>query len=89
LKNIITHFKNLTSTPNICGAIDGTHIPLVDLLSKKATLVVGDFSIGKNSIILCCKLCVMYKKSFGTFMLANLKEYMMVGSSRGVAYMHN
>ncbi len=39
--------------------MDGTHIPLVDLPSKRVTLVVGDFSIGKNSIVLCCKLCVM------------------------------
>ncbi len=89
MKDIITRFQNLTSTPNICGAIDGTHIPLVDLPSKRVTLVVGDFSTGKNSIVLWCKLCVMQTKSFGTFVLGNLKGYMMMGSSRGVAYMDN
>ncbi len=41
LKNIIAHFEHLTSIPNICGAVDGTHIPLVDLSSKKVTLVIG------------------------------------------------
>jgi hypothetical protein len=89
LKDIIAHFENPISITNICGAIDGTHILLVDLPSKKVTLFVNDFSIGKNSIVLCCKLCVMQTKSFGTFVLANLKGYMMVGSSRGVTYMHN
>jgi hypothetical protein len=43
LKNIIACFKDLTSIPHICGAIDGTHIPLVDFPSKKVTLIVGDF----------------------------------------------
>ncbi len=36
-------FENLTSTLNICGAIDGTHIPLANLLSKKVTLATSDF----------------------------------------------
>jgi len=43
LKDIIAHFKDLIDIPNICGAIDGTHIPLVDFPSKKGTLIVGDF----------------------------------------------
>jgi hypothetical protein len=43
LKDIIARFKDLTSIPNICEAIDETHIPLVDFPSKKVTLVVGDF----------------------------------------------
>jgi hypothetical protein len=43
LKDIIACFKNLTCIPNICGTIDGTHIPLVDFSSKKVTLIVGDF----------------------------------------------
>ncbi len=43
LKDIIACSKDLTSIPNICGAIDGTHIPLVDFPSKKVTLIVGDF----------------------------------------------
>jgi hypothetical protein len=41
LKDIIAHFEHLTSIPNICGVIDGTHIPLVDLPSKRITLVIG------------------------------------------------
>jgi hypothetical protein len=41
LKNIIVHFEHLTGLPNICGVIDGIHIPLVDLPSKKVMLVIG------------------------------------------------
>jgi hypothetical protein len=43
LKDIIVCFENLICIPNICEAIDGTHIPLVDLLSKRVTLAIGDF----------------------------------------------
>jgi hypothetical protein len=55
LKDIITRFENLIGIPNICGVIDGTHIPLADFPSKKITLAIGDFLIGKSSIVLCCK----------------------------------
>jgi hypothetical protein len=60
LKDIITCFENLTSTPNICEAIDGTHIPLVDLPSKRITLVVGDFSIGKTLLEILSYATIMF-----------------------------
>jgi hypothetical protein len=41
LKDIIAHFENLTSIPNICGAINGTHIFLANLPSKKVRLVIN------------------------------------------------
>ncbi len=43
LKDIIVCFGNLICTPNICEAIDGTHVPLVDLLHKRVKLDIGDF----------------------------------------------
>jgi hypothetical protein len=43
LKDIIARFKDLIGILNICGAIDGIHIPLVDFPNKKVTLIVGDF----------------------------------------------
>jgi hypothetical protein len=54
LKDIITHFENLRCILNICGVIDGTHIPLVNLLRKKITLAIGDFFNRKkfHSIVL-------------------------------------
>jgi hypothetical protein len=54
LKDIIVHFENLTSIPNICGTIYGTHILLADLSSKKVTLAIGDFFSRKklHSIVL-------------------------------------
>ncbi len=53
-KDIIVCFENLTCIPNICGAIGGTRIPLVDLPNKKATLVSSDFVNRKkfHSIVL-------------------------------------
>jgi hypothetical protein len=54
LKDVIVHFENLTSIPNMCGAIDGTHILLANLLNKKITLAIGDFFNKKkfHSIVL-------------------------------------
>jgi len=54
LKDVIVHFENLTSIPNMCGTIDGTHILLVNLLNKKITLAIGDFFNKKkfHSIVL-------------------------------------
>jgi len=57
--------------------------------TRELHLLLVIFSIGKSFIVLCCKLCMMQKKYFETFVLANLKGYMMVGSSRGVTYMYN
>jgi hypothetical protein len=89
LKNVITHFENFTCIPNVCGAIDLTHILLVDLPSKKVTLVISDFFNKKKFHSIVLQLCVMQKKSFATLLLANLEGYMMVGNSRDIAYMHN
>jgi hypothetical protein len=89
LKDIIACFENLTCTPNICEAIDGIHILLVDLPSKRVTLASAYFFNRKKVPYYCVTSCVMQTKSFGTFMLANLKVYMMVGSSRGVAYIYH
>jgi len=47
-KDIVACFENLTGICNICGTIDGIHILVANLLSKKATLVVGDFSNRKK-----------------------------------------
>ncbi len=59
LKDIIVHFEKLTGLPNICGAIDGSHIFLADLPNKKVTLAIGDIFNRKSSIVLCCKPCLM------------------------------
>jgi hypothetical protein len=89
LKDIIAYFENLTCIPNICEAIDGIHILLVGLPSKRVTFASGDFFNRKEVPYYCVASCVMQTKSFGTFVLANLKGYMMVGSSRGVAYIYH
>ncbi len=54
LKDVIVCFENLIGIPNICGAIDGIHILLANLPSKKVTLAIGDFFNRKkfHSIVL-------------------------------------
>jgi len=54
LHSIISDFEKITVLPNICGAIDGTHIPLSENPNKSITLVATNFSNRKkfNSIIL-------------------------------------
>ena len=54
LKDIISDFQDLTRMPNICGAIDGTHIPLAENPSKRITLAACDFYNRKkfNSTVL-------------------------------------
>jgi hypothetical protein len=42
LQNIINRFHGKTGLPNICGAIDGTHVPLVHKASSKVTLAHSD-----------------------------------------------
>jgi hypothetical protein len=42
LLHIVQQFENLTILPNICGAIDGTHIPLVDRPNRKYIIAVVD-----------------------------------------------
>jgi hypothetical protein len=52
--------------------------------------VIADFSIGKNSTILCFKLCViLHIKYFGTVVLANLERFPMVNNSKHLTYMSN
>jgi hypothetical protein len=43
LLHIIQQFEDLTSLPNICGAIDGTHIPLGERPNRKYTIIVVDY----------------------------------------------
>ncbi len=69
-KIIINRFHDLTVLPNICGAIDGTHIPFTSFSNKRVQQVI--FLIGKDFIALWCKQFVMQTKKFGMSMLANL-----------------
>jgi hypothetical protein len=43
LQKIIDHFHEIASLPNICGAIDGTHISLASLPNERVTFVASDF----------------------------------------------
>ena len=43
LQRIINDFEELTGLPNICGAIDKTHIPLAECPCMKITLAAIDF----------------------------------------------
>jgi hypothetical protein len=54
LQDIIEDFRDITGLPNICGAIDGTHIPLADRQNRRVTLAANDFSNRKkfHSIVL-------------------------------------
>jgi len=54
LLGIISDFESLTQLPNICGAIDGTHIPLAEIPNRRVTLAASDFFNRKkfHSIVL-------------------------------------
>ncbi len=52
LQKNIDNFHDLIDMFNICGAIDGTHIPLASFPHKRVTLVANDFLIRKNFIAL-------------------------------------
>jgi hypothetical protein len=43
LISIISDFEELTGLPNVCGEIDGTHIPLSENPSRRVTLAASDF----------------------------------------------
>ena len=43
LQGIIEKFRDITGVPNICGAIDGTHIPLSTRLDARITTISIDF----------------------------------------------
>jgi hypothetical protein len=53
LQDIINRFQVKTGLPNICGAIDGTHIPLVHKATTKVTLAHSNYFNRKkrNSIV--------------------------------------
>ncbi len=74
LKLIIQKLSELIGLPNICGSIDGTHIPLANLPSKKVTHAHNDFYEKKNSIVLFYNGCVVETSGFE----------MCVGQPRGV-----
>ncbi len=59
LKDIIAYFENLTCIPNICEAIDGIHILLMDLPSKRVTFASGDFFNRKKYSYYCVACCMM------------------------------
>jgi hypothetical protein len=54
LQAIIEDFRDITGLSNICGAIDGTHIPLADHPNRRVTLAASDFFNKKkfHSIVL-------------------------------------
>jgi hypothetical protein len=61
LKLMIKEFQELISLLNICRSIDGTHVPLVDLPSKKVTFAQNDFFNRKNLYEHCFARCVRCK----------------------------
>jgi hypothetical protein len=62
-RKIIDHFHDLASLPNICGAINGTHISLASLPDKRMTFVVSDFFNRKKiHIIVMQAICNVNKK---------------------------
>ena len=65
LHRIINDFEELTGLPNICRAIDGTHIPLMERPSKRITLAKSDFYNRKKFIPLFCKEFVIPRRFFG------------------------
>ena len=85
LQAIIEDFRDIRGLSNICGAIDGTHIPLVDRHNKGSLFQQVIFSIGKNFIVFFCRVFVMQTKYFEMYVLDNLKECMMEGNSKSQA----
>jgi hypothetical protein len=87
LKDIMAHFKDLTDIPNICGAIDGTHILLVDFPSKKGTLIVGDFFNRKKFHSIMLQVLCDVDKIFWNICASQPGGIHDGGSSRGITYM--
>ena len=67
LHRIINDFEELIGLSNICGAIDGTHIPFAERPSKGITLVESDFYNRKKFIPLFCKEFAIPRRFFGMF----------------------
>ncbi len=63
LQKIIDCFHDLIGLLNICGAINGIHIPLTSFLNKKMTFAVSDFfNTKKNHTIVMQAICDANKK---------------------------
>ncbi len=88
---IVLKIENIIGLFNICGATDGTHIPLINLLNEILLhVLLLIFSIGKKSTILCFKLCVILCiKYFGTLVLANLERFPMANNSKHLTFIYN
>ena len=71
LQGIINDFEELTGLPNICGAIDGTHIPLAERPSKRITLAKSDFYNRKKYHSIILQGVCDSKKIFGMFVQSN------------------
>ncbi len=67
LRLMIWSFQGLIGLPNICGSINGMHIPLVDLPSKRVTFVQSDyFNWKKIHNIVLQGVCDAYKYFWNT-----------------------
>jgi hypothetical protein len=68
LQKIIDYLHDLSSWPNICGAIDGTHVPLTSFPNKRMTFATIDFLIGKKlHIIVIQAICDVDKKLWNVY----------------------
>ncbi len=72
MKDIIVCFEDLTNIPNIFGAIDGTHIPLTNLPSKKITFTISDFSNRKKFYSFVLQVVCDTNKIFWNFCFGQL-----------------
>jgi hypothetical protein len=77
LLHIIQQFEDLISLPNICGDIDGTHIPIVERLNRRYTIATTSHYNQKTFFNIFYKQYVIHISCFQTFVLANLEEFMM------------
>ena len=67
LYGIINDFEELTALLNICGTIDGTHIPLAEHPSKRIILAESDFYNRKKYHSIVLQRVCSSKKIFGMF----------------------
>jgi hypothetical protein len=86
LKNIIACFEEITSLFNICGVIDGTHIPFANLPLKTITLAIGVFFNRKKIHKIVLQVVSCKRNYFGMFVLTNLDGWTMVENSRSLTY---
>ena len=78
LMDIIHKFRDLTSLPNVVGAIDGTHIPLSTKPQGDLTPILCDFFNWKKFIVYYCKQYAMQRVFFEMCMEGNPVECMML-----------